>query len=117
VLRPNESRNKIRESSKELAYKTIQRSNAWSRLVAEQFPGSLRLSIHPQPLHSSKIGIHMVGTKDNWLTPWHGVVVDTGKGLMLVKREEAERMNASLVMRKQRPSHFVAPTLFEEQAA
>jgi pyoverdine/dityrosine biosynthesis protein Dit1 len=117
VLRPNESRNKIRESSKDLAYKTIQRSNAWSSLVAEQFPNALRLSIHPQPLHSSKIGIHMVGTKDNWLTPWHGVVVDTGNGLMLVKRQEAERMKASLVMRKQRPSHYVAPTLFQEQAA
>ncbi|WP_224245695.1 L-tyrosine/L-tryptophan isonitrile synthase family protein [Hyalangium gracile] len=117
VLRPDESRNKLREASKELAYKTIQRSNAWSSLVGEQFPSALRLSIHPQPLHSSKIGIHMVGTKDNWLTPWHGVVVDTGKGLMLVKRQEAERMNASLVMRKQRPSHFVAPTFIQELAS
>jgi pyoverdine/dityrosine biosynthesis protein Dit1 len=116
VLRPNESRNKLREASKELAYKTILRSNAWSSLVAEQFPNAIRLSIHPQPLHSSKIGVHMVGTKDNWLTPWHGVVVDTGQGLMLVKREEAERMKASLVLRKQRPSHFVAPSLFQEEA-
>ncbi|EPX63804.1 PvcA protein [Cystobacter fuscus DSM 2262] len=114
VLRPAESRNKLRQSTQELAYKTIQRSNAWSRLIAERFPNALRLSIHPQPLHSSKLGIHLVGTKDNWLTPWHGVVLDTGKGLMLVKRQDAELMKATLVMREQRPSHFVAPSALQE---
>jgi pyoverdine/dityrosine biosynthesis protein Dit1 len=118
ALRPGESRNKLRESAKELAYMVILRSNAWSRLVAAQFPQALRLSIHPQPVHSSKIGIHMVQTGDSWLTPWHGVLVDTGKGLMLVKRSEAEqRMKASLVMRNQRPSHYVAPNFLQEHSS
>jgi pyoverdine/dityrosine biosynthesis protein Dit1 len=116
VLRPQESRNKVRDSTKELAYKVIQRSNAWSQLIAGRFPQAIRLSIHPQPCHSSKIGMHMLRTRDSWITPWHGVVVDTGEELILVKRSEAERMEASLVWRRSRPSHFVIPASSLERA-
>ncbi|MCP3804863.1 isocyanide synthase family protein [Allokutzneria sp. A3M-2-11 16] len=105
------SRSKIRQEAKELAYQTIQRSNAWSSVVAERFPGALRLSIHPQAPHSEKIGFQLLRTKDNWLTPWHGVVFDNGVNFTLVKRYEAERMNASVIWRDNRPSHFVAPHL------
>ncbi len=115
ILHPEESRNQVRLGSKELAYQVIQRSNAWSRLVAMRFPQALRLSIHPQPSHSEKIGFHLLRTQDNWLTPWHGVLLDTGKELKLVKRQEAEDLQASLVWRKQRPSHFVAPKLLQSE--
>lgn len=111
ALRPGTARNRVRKECKDLAYRVIRRSDAWSRLVAERFPEALRLSIHPQPCHSEKIGFHLVRTRDNWLTPWHGVVLDDGDNLTLVKRSDAERLNASLVWRKHRPSHFVAPRL------
>ena len=110
-LYPEQSRSKLRNRAKELAYRVIQRSNAWSALVEEMYPECLRLSIHPHPLHSSKIGFHMVKTRDSWLTPWHGVILDTGEEFVLVKRADAERMNASLVWRNNRPSHYVAPTI------
>ncbi|MEV6978440.1 isocyanide synthase family protein [Kitasatospora sp. NPDC093806] len=103
------SRNSVRESSKGLAYQVIQRSDAWSVLVEDFFPDALRLSIHPQVPHSKKIGVHMIRTRDNWLTPWHGVALDEGDGIRLVKREEAERLGATVVMRGGRPSHFIAP--------
>lgn len=109
ALRPGAARNQVRKQCKDLAYQVIRRSDAWSRLVAERFPGALRLSIHPQACHSEKIGFHLVRTRDNWLTPWHGVVLDDGERLVLVKRSEAEQLNASLVWRNDRPSHFVAP--------
>lgn len=108
-LRPTETRTRVRQLTRDLAYQVIQRSHAWSDLIATQFPDALRLSIHPQPCHSSKIGVHMLRTRDNWITPWHGVVVDTGEEMVLVKREDAEKLEASLVWRRNRPSHFVGP--------
>jgi L-tyrosine isonitrile synthase len=103
------SRTKLRNDSKAAAYQTIRRSNAWSRLVAERFPDAMRLSIHPQPPHSGKFGLHLMRTADRWLTPWHGVVLDDGVTRTLVKRWEAEKFQATLVCRDGRPSHFVAP--------
>lgn len=111
VLHPHLSRTRVREDCKELAYHVIRRSDAWSTLVAGEHPGGVRLSIHPQPCHGQKIGFHLAKTRDNWLTPWHGVALDDGTSVTLVKRSEAERLNASLVWRHARPSHFVAPHL------
>jgi pyoverdine/dityrosine biosynthesis protein Dit1 len=79
--------------------------------VAEKFPDAMRLSIHPQPPHSGKFGLQLMRSSDGWLTPWHGVVLDDGVALSLVKRWEAEKLNASIVWRDGRPSHFVAPHL------
>lgn len=105
------SKSQLRKESKESAYLTILRSNAWSRVVAERFPDAMRLSIHPQPPHSEKFGLQLMRTGDSWLTPWHGVVLDDGQTISLVKRWQAEKVNATVVWRDGRPSHFVAPHL------
>ena len=97
VLHPEMSRTKVREWAGQQAYRVIQRSNAWSNLVAEQFPGAVRLSIHPQPLHSRKIGIQLVPSANMWRTPWHGAVLFDGKQHQLVRRRDAEEMGAVLV--------------------
>jgi L-tyrosine isonitrile synthase len=114
-LSPGTSRSKISRECKELAYQMIQRSRAWGDLVGDIFPDSLRLSIHPQQAHAGKIGFHLIRTRDNWLTPWHGVIVDDGTSLTLVKRSQAESENASLIWRHGRPSHYV--NLPEENAS
>lgn len=116
-LHPELSRTKLREACKDLAYTMIQRSRAWGDLVGEVFPDSLRLSIHPQPSHAEKIGFHLIRTRDSWLTPWHGVVVDDGTTFTLVKRSQAEAMNASLIRRNGRPSHYVHPHIPIEEIA
>lgn len=105
------SRSQLRKDSKEAAYQTILRSNAWSRVVADKFPGAIRLSIHPQPPESEKFGLRLIRSGDGWLTPWHGVVLDDGVNQYLVKRWDAEKLNATVVWRNGRPSHFVAPHL------
>lgn len=117
ALRPELSRTRLRTECKDIAYQVIQRSNAWGALVAEVFPRSLRLSIHPQPSHGEKIGFHLLPTRDSWLTPWHGVVIDDGEHLTLAKRSQAEDMNATLIWRNSRPSHFVAPHTSIKEAA
>jgi pyoverdine/dityrosine biosynthesis protein Dit1 len=105
------SKARLRKESKESAYNTILRSNAWSRVVTERFPNAMRLSIHPQPPHSEKFGLQLMRTGDSWLTPWHGVALDDGATISLVKRSQAEKVKATVVWRYGRPSHFVAPHL------
>ncbi|EDM77311.1 Pyoverdine biosynthesis [Plesiocystis pacifica SIR-1] len=100
------SRSKIRKECSTRAYGVIQRSNAFSRLIAECFPDALRLSIHPQPPHSAKIGILLGTATDAWITPWHGVAVLDRDGYHLMKRSEAEAMGAVMVERRGRPSHY-----------
>ncbi len=96
----------LRRQAHDLAYPVIQRSAAWSALVVERFPGAVRLSIHPQPCPSDKLGIHLLATGDTWLTPWHGVAVDVGDRFVLLKRYQAEDLQARLIWREGRPSHF-----------
>jgi pyoverdine/dityrosine biosynthesis protein Dit1 len=118
ALMPELSASQRRLRSKRTAYEVIQRSQAWSGLVAGVFPGAIRLSIHPQEYHSEKIGVHLLRTGDDWLTPWHGVVLDDTTGFILVKREYAESIGARLVWRHSRPSHFVVhdPTVLTADA-
>lgn len=108
VLRPEMSRTKVRELAGRLAYETIQRSNAWSNLVAEQFPEAVRLSIHPQPAHSRKIGIQMVASSNLWRTPWHASVLFDGRTHTLVRRADAEAMGA-VMMEENGRAFFALP--------
>jgi pyoverdine/dityrosine biosynthesis protein Dit1 len=102
----DKTKSRLRKESKADAYRLIQRSNAWSRLVAGRFPDAVRLSIHPQEVHSEKIGIHLGETSDAWLTPWHSAVLKSQGTFRLVHREEAEALGARLVYRSGHPSHY-----------
>ena len=108
ALAPEKSKNRVKEESKEVAYEVIRRSNAWTRLLAQEFPHALRLSIHPQHPHSDKIGLRITRAQDDWLTPWHGVVLLRDNDYVLMKRYQAEELGAELVEKDGRPSHFVA---------
>ncbi|KNB50715.1 L-tyrosine/L-tryptophan isonitrile synthase family protein [Streptomyces caatingaensis] len=101
------TRSALQRKCRDLAYRVIQRSRAWGDLLLELFPAAVRLSIHPQPCSTGKIGILLADTPDAWLTPWHSVVVDTGDGFTLMKRAEAEAAGAVLRHVDGRPSHYV----------
>jgi len=103
------SRTALQKECRRRAYGVIQRSKAWGGLVAKKFPHAVRLSIHPQACSFEKIGIHMLETADNWLTPWHGVAVEVGGRFVLMKRSQAEELQATLIWRGGVPSHYVAP--------
>lgn len=100
------SRNAIQSLARVAAYRVIQRSNAWGCLLAERLPDAVRLSIHPQLRISEKIGINLISDQDCWATPWHSVVLKRGEQIELVPRRLAEDLNATLVFRQGRPSHF-----------
>lgn len=102
------SRAALQRECRERAYGVIQRSIAWGELLAQRFPDAVRLSIHPQSCGSAKLGIHLVETSDNWLTPWHGTAVNVGGRFVLMKQYQAEAMGADLIYVDGRPSHYVA---------
>lgn len=100
------SATKIKEESKLIALKVIQHSNAWTRLLAYVYPDAVRLSIHPYSAHSEKIGIRLTKATDNWLTPWHGVVVLQEDGYFLMKKSDAETALATLVSKNDQPYYY-----------
>lgn len=96
VLRGDISKNKVRKYAKEAAYQVVLRSNAWSKLLQVYFPNAMRLSIHPQPCGSDKLGIHFIPTVNQWATPWHSVALYVNGAWQLVKKKQAEAMGAIL---------------------
>jgi pyoverdine/dityrosine biosynthesis protein Dit1 len=105
------SRNALQKACRERAYIVVQRSRAWSELIAERLPYAVRLSIHPQTCGTSKLGIRLIEA-ETWMTPWHGVAVDVGRSYVLLKRAQAEHLGARLVSLDSRPSHY---ELIDEQ--
>ena len=100
------SRTAIQKEARSNAYEVIRRSNAWTALIAQYFPNAVRLSIHPQDCGSKKLGIRLIGS-EVWMTPWHGVAVETKTGFVLLKRSEAEAMGAELIYDSfSRPSYY-----------
>ncbi|RLV10575.1 pyoverdine biosynthesis protein PvcA [Streptomyces griseocarneus] len=101
------TRSALQRRCRDLAYRVIQRSRAWGNLLDGIFPDAVRLSIHPQPCGTEKIGILLAETPDAWLTPWHSVAVEVGGRFTLMKRAEAEAAGALPVFRGGRPTHYV----------
>ena len=96
ALKSGQSKNQVRKEAKQTAYEVIRRSNAWSQLLSDYFPKSVRLSIHPQPCGSEKLGIQFLPAANRWATPWHNVLLKNAQGWELVKRQEAEQLGAIL---------------------
>ena len=103
-----QSKTALQKLARANAYRVIQRSNAWSRLLERTFPDSVRLSIHPQFRVSAKIGVRLVDSADAWLTPWHAAAVKHEHGIVLKKRSDIDESRSALVFVDGRPSHFIA---------
>jgi pyoverdine/dityrosine biosynthesis protein Dit1 len=110
VLHPEVTKNQLKQQTRAQAYEVVRRSEAWGALVADVFPQALRLSIHPQPDPSTKIGINLLGVNDPWLTPWHGVAVVDRSGTRLMHRSDAEDAGGIVVVDASgQPSHMELP--------
>jgi pyoverdine/dityrosine biosynthesis protein Dit1 len=109
AIHPELTKSQARKRTRARAYEVVRRSEAWGALVGAVFPSALRLSIHPQPDPSTKIGVNLLGVRDPWLTPWHGVAVVGRDGTSLMHREDAERAGARVALNGGRPSHLELP--------
>ncbi len=107
ATRPGQSlsRNAIQKECRQRAYIVIQRSRAWSELIAQHFPHAVRLSIHPQTCGAAKLGIRLMEA-ERWMTPWHGVAMEIGGSFVLLKRAQAEGLGARVIYREGKPSHY-----------
>ncbi len=105
-LEKEKTASKIRKECRTRAYEVIQRSNGFSRLIAECFPNAVRLSIHPQSVHSSKMGVMLGKAEGQWVTPWHGVSLKKNGSFLLTKRSKAEELGAKLIMRNGRGYYY-----------
>lgn len=95
--------------TKERTYGVTQRNWTWGALLAGQFPRVIRLSVHPQLVDSLKFGIHIVPTRDGWLTSWHGVAVNTEDHFVLMKRSEMLELGGEPVQINGQSSHYCLP--------
>lgn len=100
---PGLSGSQAKKRTRDAAYEVVRRSEAWGRLVRSVFPAALRLSIHPQPDVSDKIGVHLAPTDDAWLTPWHGVALFDGQSYRLAHRVDCEAQGAHVIEERGRP--------------
>jgi len=106
-LFPEMSKTQFKNHSKVIATKVMQRSDAWGSIINDFFPYSLRLSIHPHHPHAVKIGINLTKAADNWITPWHGVVIlKPEEGYVLAKKSEAVELGAELVYKDEQPHYY-----------
>jgi len=97
---PSLTNSRKRQECKVFALGVLHRSAAWSRLIAEEFPGAVRLSIHQWwPHNVSKVGIYLSPSLNNLVSPWRGVGMydRTDRTWQIVKRQEAEAAGATLV--------------------
>lgn len=101
-----QSNTRIQKAAKQTSLRVIQRSNAWSLLLKEVYPGSLRLSIHPQFRESIKIGINMANADDAWRTPWHSVAVWKNQQILLQKRILIDENRHRLIFNGGKPCHY-----------
>lgn len=89
------------------AYGVIQRSQAWGALIKRYHPKTVRLSIHPQPCKSEKLGIALLEADDAWTTPWHSVVLQYPDGTVKLEKRSIAQRRGRLVDVDGRPSHYV----------
>ncbi|MBL7706197.1 MAG: L-tyrosine/L-tryptophan isonitrile synthase family protein [Taibaiella sp.] len=105
-MEPELSVSKAKEAAKPIALKVIQHSNAWTRFLNYVYPNAIRFSIHPYAAHTDKIGIRITKATDNWLTPWHGVIVLQDNEYILMKKQDAEQAGARLMYNNGRPYYY-----------
>lgn len=73
---PQATNSAVRRVSSRIAEQAIHMADAWGHRISKEFPDALRLSVHPYPAHfKAKLGIHLTQTREEWITPWHGVAV------------------------------------------
>ncbi len=99
------SKNAFLQLCKDKARQMIVRNEAYSAVLRESFPEALRLSIHPHPHSTEKLGISLLN--DGSGAPWHNVVVRMKNGrVRVMRRREAEQHGFGLVIKDGRPWCF-----------
>jgi L-tyrosine isonitrile synthase len=106
AISPEQSKTAVSNAAKDVTYQIMQRSSAWDHLLQQYFSDVVRLSIHPYHPQHHKFTVQMIPGLSHWATPWHNVVLKTADDYVLVKKQEALQMGASLKFFKDRYGYF-----------
>lgn len=104
------SKTQIEHLARKSAYEVISRGDGLRVLYQKKFPDAIRLSVHPQPEGADKIGIKMIdNSTDNWMTPWHGIAVETSPNRFSLAKLHAvkDRITKVVEYDNGRPSYAV----------
>lgn len=107
--KPNQTSCKTQKEAKEQGSQTLRTSDAWSRFMEASAPDAIRLSSHPKPRDSQKIGIRLSPHGNNSCAPWQSTAAKTNlipERYDFMKREEAEKLGLQLQYEDEKPSHF-----------
>lgn len=104
------SKNKIKDSAKIVAKEMIRRSEAYTGLIKQAFPESIRLSCHPSINDGTKFSWRFVPGLSISASPWHNSLYVAPDGsYTFKKRFQAEKEGLEIVMEKNRPYFFRQP--------
>lgn len=102
------TKSQLQKTAKQRAYQLIRFSAAWGGILDTHFPDAVRLSIHPQPRLSPKLGIKLIAPDDEiWTTPWHSVLVYDVSGRPRLTSHAEARAKYTPVHQDGRLSHFL----------
>jgi hypothetical protein len=94
---PGLSRKQAGKLGRARAYQVISAADAVNRIIQTHNPDAIRISCHPQPFDTRKIGITLTGSRQN-ITPWHSAAVECPDGTdRLLKAGDALRQDLTPV--------------------
>ena len=106
------SHKKIKSISGDLACQAIYLAEAWGHRISLEFPEAIRLSAHPYPAHfKGKMGICLTDTREEWITPWHGVAVyyTSVEKWEIMKNYKAKELSKELVYNADgQPDYYIS---------
>ncbi len=106
AIRSFVSKRQLHLAAKELARKMMLFNEAYSHLVAAEFPQSIRLSMH-NTTNDNKWGFQLIPSPRAEHSPWHCALVLEADGTpATMHRRDAEARGAELVYREGRPYYF-----------
>jgi pyoverdine/dityrosine biosynthesis protein Dit1 len=108
AIRNYASNSQLHKQSKIVAREMMFRNEAYSNLVSESFPDSIRLSMH-NTTNDKKFSFQLIPSKKAWASPWHAAVLVNADGsLETIHRKDADPVTTRVVYKEGRPYNFEA---------
>lgn len=102
------SGNQLHKAAKNLTRQMMLRNEAYSMLVKNEFPNSIRLSMHPSVNNGAKYSFQMIPSKKAWTSPWHSALLVTADGsYATVHRKDAIEAGYELCYKNGKPYNFI----------
>lgn len=108
AIKPYDSRNQMHKAAKLLTREMMRRNEAFGTMVASEFTGMIKLSMHNSTnVNKFAFNLYPVNTIVHG-SPWHTALLVRKDGSMeTVKRKEAELAGHDLVWKEKRPYYFL----------